>query len=104
MAIRDFYEKTTKIFKQRLKYNGETPNLTNDTITIRFKKRRRDTEYSLEKLADVTSEGEQGIASFSFSPEETGLTPGVYFYEIVWESVGFTNVVESGKVEVLERL
>jgi len=106
MGLRNFYEKTTKVFKIELKYNGITPDLVNDTVSIIFKKRKGDLDSIavLVKDADVVAEGINGIAIFTLTPEETTLDPGTYFYEIKWITVDSYNIVESNKVEVLDRI
>ena len=66
MALRNFYEKTTKIFKIELRFNSVIPDIRGDHISIILKKRKNDldSEAVLYKEADVFSEGESGIAIF----------------------------------------
>lgn len=106
MAIRDFYEKTTKTFRISLKFNGNVPDISNDIVTIILKENKNlsDSEASLEKQANVSPYGVEGIAEFNLNVEDTNIKPGVYFYEIKWESLFGVYILESGRVTVLSRV
>jgi len=110
MALRDFYQKTTKVFKTELKYNGIKPDIRHDEVSIIFKKRKGDldSEAFLTKLADVTTEGLNGRAIFYLTIEDTDLEPGRYFYEIKWTipipdpELDVVQIVESKNIEILK--
>lgn len=114
MALRNFYVKTSKVFKIELKFNGVTPDIKSDTVSIIFKKRKTDLDSLavLNKDADVYTEGNLGIATFTLSIEDTAISPGSYFYEIKWTVFGAiaevvnkqVRIMESDRVTVLERV
>lgn len=106
MALRNFYEKTTKIFKIELRFNSVVPDIRGDHISIILKKRKNDldSEAILYKEADVFSEGESGIAIFTLTPEDTSIPPETYFYEIKWASIDSIYILESDRLSVLDRV
>ena len=106
MAIRDFFEKTTKIFRLELRFNNETPDIRLDTISFILKKRKSDSDEEAPLLveADVFSEGEDGVAIFTLTPEDTAIETGNYFYEIKWLTQGNEYILESKALTVLERV
>lgn len=106
MALRNFYEKTTKIFKVELRFNSVIPDLRGDHVSIILKKKKNDLDSDavLYKEADVISEGENGIAVFTLTTEDTEIPPETYFYEIKWTSVDSVYIIESDRLSVLDRV
>lgn len=105
-SIRNFYEKTSKAFELRLKFNGVAPNIEGHEVTLIFKKRKDDPDTEALLLKNASLErGEEGIALFNLTPEDTSLNPGPYFYEIRWTTVfGDVYILESSSVSILKRV
>lgn len=106
MALKNFYEKTTKSFEIKLKFNGEIPNLRGNHIFIIFKKNSSDLDKNavLLKEADTETRGEEGIAIFDLTKEDTSIEPGTYFYEIKWSALESEYIIESGSLTILNRI
>lgn len=103
----DFYEKTTKVFDVLVYVNDTLQDITLDTVSIIFKKKKDDTdaEAVLSKDADVTTKGSEGIAQFTLTSTETDLEVRNYYYEIRWiTSTGRISILESDSVRVLDRI
>lgn len=85
--INDFYEGTTKQFQVTCKINGAAVDITADTVTFRMKtaKDDKDTDAVLTKVADVASQGANGIAVFELSEIETKVAPETYYCDIEWD-------------------
>jgi hypothetical protein len=104
MTLSNFYEGTTKKFDVTITYNGSNPDITSDTVTIYFKEKEKD-EIALEKEADVTTQGADGIAEFELTTTNTDLRPGIYTYSIVWEPAsGGKYILEEDKVRILDSI
>lgn len=81
---------------------------------IKTKKSDPDLSALLNITADVTTEGASGVymflgASLITADKTKTITPGTYYYEIIWDyNVGqpgiMKKVLESGTVKVLERV
>lgn len=104
MTLADFYQSTTKNFNVTITFNGDEPDITNDTVTLTLKEYKSGA-IILTKDADVATYGADGIARFELSEANTTLEPNPYFYEITWEPVaGGKYVLESDKVTVLDSI
>jgi hypothetical protein len=104
MVLSNFYEGTTKKFDVTITYNGSNPDITSDTVTF-YMKTDKDVTATLTSTADVTTQGADGIASFELASSDTGVTPGRYYYELVWEPAsGGKYILESEKVTVLDSI
>jgi hypothetical protein len=101
--IRSFPAKSTVIFDVHISVDDESPDLRSDTLTFVLKKWYTDDEAVLESDADV-SEGEDGVASFELSTDDTDIKPGNYVYEIYWNTDGNEYVPLRGSLEVYERV
>ncbi len=105
--LTDFYEGTTKKFEVNISYNGQKPDITNDTVRILIKEKKEDTDANakINKMADVTTNGANGQALFTLTDEETKIAPGIYFYEITWAlASGEFYVLETGNIRILDRI
>jgi len=105
MAIKDFYENTTKNFTGTVSLNSGTPDITADIVTFTLKKRQTDTDSLaiISKTADVSAGA--GLFSFNLTKSDTATTPGLYYYDIVWDlSTGARYVLEEGTVNILDKL
>ncbi|APF20317.1 hypothetical protein Calab_1531 [Caldithrix abyssi DSM 13497] len=105
--LTQFYEGETKKFQVNITYNGQAPDITNDTVRLLIKEKKEDTDANakINKTADVATNGVNGQALFTLTDEETKLTPGIYFYEITWAlASGEFYVLESGNVRILDRI
>lgn len=102
-----FYIGTTKNFSITLKIDGEAQDITGDTVTLRLKEAKADTDASakLSKAADVASEGASGIANFALDTSDTDITPGTYYVDIEWVLAGGDEyVVYDDTLEVEDRV
>ncbi len=83
--LTSFRTASTKKFTVKITYNGETPDITNDSVIINFKKTPDvSAPVELTASADTATEGANGIAHFHIKANENTLEPGVYYYEIWW--------------------
>lgn len=107
-VITSFYPGVTKTVRVVITLDGDAPDITGDTVTLRLKSSRSDADASavLTKEADVLTAGATGTAIFSLTPSDTqDLTPGPYYYDIVWELAGGGEyVLNSSTVRVLDRV
>jgi len=104
MSLRNFYRKTTKIFKVELEFNDSVPELRADTMSFILKKRRTDldSEAYLTSEADMITEGGEGKAIFTLESDDLDLAPGPYFYEIKWFPDSSEYVLDSGILTILD--
>ena len=100
----DFYYKTTKSFDVTITVNGVVQDISGDTVTIILKKKKQDSDAEAVLLKESFENTVSGVAKFIFTPTETNLPIGTYYYEIKW--VNGTNVYirEYDTVKVLERV
>jgi hypothetical protein len=102
----DFRVGTTVIFNVTILSGGSAPDITGDTVTITLKTNKDDADPGvLQKDADIATQGSGGIAIFELLPSETAITPGEYFYDIIWETAaGKEYELDSGIVKALKRV
>lgn len=107
MALLDFYQGTTKKFDGQVLYNGINPDITDDNILFIVKKNHDDLDSQaiISANADVSSSGSTGIWKIDLTPEITDVTPGNYYYEIVWtKEDGEIYVIDGGIVGIKDKL
>ena len=102
--LTDFYENTTKNFSVDIELSGSAPDITSDTVTLMMRLSSSLEIYS--SSADVASSGSNGTAYFTLNPTWTTKDPGIYCYEIFWETSGSLAeyVIDEGEVAILDRL
>jgi hypothetical protein len=104
MAIRSFYEKTTKKFTVTITENNVAPDISSDEVWLSIKKNRDDVANVYYGTADVTTYGATGIADFVLGTTDTSIEPATYFYSMLWKkSNGEEYVLEAGSLEVLDQ-
>jgi hypothetical protein len=108
MSLRGWPVGTTKQFSGTITLNGETPDISGDTVTLRLKeaKEEKDASAVLTKTADVASQGESGIYEFNIAPGDTAdITPGAYCYDIEWvTSEDAEYILDSGMLRLEGRV
>lgn len=106
MTISNFYEGTTKFFTVTITVDEQVPDIRADTVTFMCKRPDKpDSEAVIEEDADVTTEGEMGVAIFDLTPVMTAVPPASYNYEILWtRSSGEVYVLKLGSIKILERV
>jgi len=106
--MNDFYEGETKRFTVTITYGGSVADITNDVVTIYFKSKKSvdDVYAEIIKEADVTTSGSDGIAVFYLRTSDTSVTPGLYYYEIIWETQGGDKYIlfDNSTVKIKPRL
>jgi len=105
--IANFYPGTTKYFTVTCSINGETQDITLDTLTFRIKALASDSndEAVLTKAADVATEGANGIAIFDIAKADTELAPKNYVCDIEWILAGGVEyIIYSDDIKVLQRV
>jgi len=105
MAIKDFYENTTKNFTGTITLDSGTPDITGDTVTFTMKKKRTDTNAIavIIKTADVSIGA--GKFEVNLTTADTTTTPDEYYYDLVWDlSTGARYVLEEGTIKVLDKI
>ena len=105
--IKNFLRGTTKRFTGICTINFAVQDITSDTVTIRFKKQKSDSDddAALTKSADVLTEGSSGIAIFDLTPIETDIPVGNYYVEIFWiTSGGDKYVIYDDTITVSEKV
>lgn len=105
--ISDFHVGTTKAFTVTCKINGVAQDIRNDTVTVRLKTNKGDTDANaaLSKDADVATQGENGVAIFTLTTSDTEITPGKYYIDIEWVlASGKEYVIYDDKIKALERV
>ncbi|MBN1964845.1 MAG: hypothetical protein JW910_09370 [Anaerolineae bacterium] len=106
-GISAFYPGTSKRFTLTFNLNGETPDISADTVTWRVKTHMTDTdaEAVLTIAADVATSGADGIAIFTATPAETNIVPGQYYSDVEWQRAGGdVYVVATQIITVNERV
>lgn len=99
----DFYAQTAVVISRQIVYNNLTPNISADTVTLILQ--RDPASASIAFTGDVISGGSSGIVVFDLTEADTDLEPGVYQYELVWDSVAYgEKVADSGLATVKPRL
>lgn len=98
-----FHAKTAAVISRQIYYNDIAQNITGDAVTLILQ--RDPASASVSFVGDVLTSGASGIVVFELTEANTDLDPGVYQYELVWDSVAYgERVAEVGRVLVLERL
>jgi hypothetical protein len=96
---------TSIIFNLVLTLGGVAPDITADTVTITFKKTKDLADPgALQKDADVTTQGDGGIAVFELTEDETEIDGGQYFYDIIWYTSTREYGVDIGSIFVIKRV
>jgi len=107
MPLTNFYVGESKDFSVTITYNGATPNITADTIRWIVKENRSDLDTSavINVTADCVTNGANGVAYVNVTPAETDITPGNYYWELVWNlATGKEFVLEQDKIVLYERV
>lgn len=105
--IADFYVGTTKEFSVTCKINGVAQDIRSDTVTVRLKANKTDTDANavLSKNADVATQGASGVALFTLTTSDTEITPDRYYIDIEWVLAGGAEyIVYNDKINALERV
>lgn len=105
--LKDFFPGTTKRFMVIITFNGESPDITSDTVTFTMKRVMQigDDKAAIVSAADVIGDGLEGKAVFTLSPADTAVAPGSYHYDIVWRVAGGDeHVLARNVVRVLDRV
>lgn len=99
----EFHARTAVLIRRQIYYNNVTPDISADTVTLIL---QRDPAAAAVSFAgDVAAGGASGIVVFDLDETDTALIPGMYAYELVWDSVAYgERVAEVGRVLVLARL
>ena len=103
-SITNFYEKTDQIFTVTISTGVD---ITSDTVTLYIKKNINDVNTSavITSVADVATSGATGVAIFTLTDVNTTVTPGSYFYDIIWLKADTTiHVSESASVLIYNRI
>ena len=105
MAIKDFYENTTKNFTGTITLDSGTPDITGDVVTFTLKKKKTDTDAIaiIVKTANVSIGA--GKFEINLTKADTTMTPGEYYYDLVWDlSTGARYVLEEGTINALDKI
>lgn len=106
--ISNFYQGETKTFNITLKIDNVAQDIRNDTVTFRMKTARdvADGFATLEKVADVATDGATGIARFTLSPSDTkNIDEATYVCDVEWvTSGGDEYIAYDGSITVKERV
>lgn len=103
----NFYEGETVNISGSITFNGSAPDISSDIVTLMVKKNRDDvdSDAKIDVDADVTTDGANGNYYIDMPPATTTVTPGAYFYEILWfTSGGAKYVLESGSLIIIDRI
>ncbi|MBN2060720.1 MAG: hypothetical protein JW882_09930 [Deltaproteobacteria bacterium] len=108
MSLSDWYVGTTKEFSGTITLDGETPDISGDTVTLRLKTNKTDTDANavVSVEADVVTQGASGIYEMTVTPAKTkNVDPGAYHYDIEWvTAAGAEYILETGRVNLLARV
>lgn len=108
MALSNWRVGNTKEFSGRIKLNGTYQNITGDSVTLRLKTNKDDTDANavLTKTADVITYGSTGTYKFYIRPVDTyALTTRKYHYDLIWiTSAKKSYTLEEGQIVLLERV
>ena len=100
MAIKNFYEKTTKEFTGTITLDDSVADITSDTVTVYFLTKKEGTK-KIEKDADVSLGS--GQYKVTLSKTDTAVIPDRYRYEIWWvRSSGKEYLLEWGNVDIYD--
>lgn len=105
--LKDFYVGTSFNFSITIELNGSNPDITSDTVKIIVKQNVDDSDSNavIDKNADVTTEGANGVAKFSLTPLDTNVNPGRYYLDIQWQRAnGEEYILLKQKINLLERV
>ena len=108
MGLTDWPIGTKKQFSGTITFNGETPDISGDTVTLRLKTNKDDTDANavVSVEADVASQGASGIYKVTVTKAATkDVEPGSYYYDIEWvTSADAEYILEDGRVNLLGRV
>lgn len=98
----EFHARTAVLISRQIYYNNVTPDISADTVTLIL---QRDPATAVSFAGDVLTSGASGIVVFELTEVDTDLEPGIYQYELVWDSIAYgERVAEVGRTLVLARL
>ena len=83
--MQNFFRNETKSFKVTFTDDGGNPiDLTGATVTIVFSKNREPSlkDAAIYAVADTDSNGANGVANFTLTPEDTNVATGNYYYQV----------------------
>ena len=105
-SLSRMYVRSSVYFEIEITVDGDTPNITTDTVSMTMKRRMEDSQEDavLDIEADVTTKGIEGIAIFSISPSEMTMRPGTYYYEIRWLTGEEDYPLRIGRIPVFDRV
>ena len=102
-----FYEKTTVSFNSTVYLDDVAQDITGGIVAIILKRDKNDADGDavLNELADVTTEGANGVALFLLSVANTTISPRVYFAELRYvDSTAQQFILDSWKLSVKRRV
>ena len=102
--LEDFYPNSVIPFKVTVKYDGAAQDIRNDTVTV-YIKANADTDDSnalITTTADVSTQGESGIAIFELTQSQTDVPDQGAWCKIVWtRSNGNVHTIYGKEVTIL---
>jgi hypothetical protein len=107
--IRDFYPGEALYFTCAITIDDVLQDIRNDSVRVIIKDEKPDldTAAALDQLADVATQGADGIAIFSIAPTLTdAIEPGGFWLDITWirAADSYEWVVHAQAISALERV
>lgn len=105
--VSNFYKGVTKKFNIEIKLDGVIADIRNDEVRCLVKNKITDTDANalIDVTADVTTNGIDGIAKFTFSNTDTDVTIGNHVLEVKWtRQNGEEYVLVNQKIACLQRV
>ncbi len=85
--------------------NGETEDISADTVSFILKNNIDDIDANAVMLKDATlTDGADGIALFVFTSSQLSIALGRYYYEIYWTEGTKVRLVEQGALDITDRV
>lgn len=102
--MKPIYRKKSYPFSVQILVNNIAPDITADTVTVTIDKTLNTATPSIEKDADVLTSGATGKAIFELDLDDTDLSAGLYYLQVIWKLVGGTRefVVIDEEIEIKE--
>ena len=109
MSISAIPQGTTRVIHFTLTLEDDTPiDISGDVMTMTVKAEKDDDDPGVaQEVADVATDGVNGVAIFTLSPDETDIDIGQYYFDVVWKPATggiFVLDVDQETIRIIERV
>jgi len=109
MSISAIPQGTTRVIHFTLTLEDDTPiDISGDVMTMTVKAHKDDDDPGVaQETADVATDGANGVAIFTLSPDETDIDIGQYYFDVVWKPATggiFVLDVDQETIRIIERV